>query len=333
MSEVTRSLYLQAYRPIRCGNPTAFIPDWLPKRQVWLRFATPARTPRLRTVGLVAGSRGAFAWVESPLQLLCAVEYASLAGIPVRIVPRAGALQLTATSERLRSLELPPGVEITEPHMLPLPSSKHWIIGDAWSGVVHSLLAVRMPQRLTVVDDGSASLRLPRALAGRSSLSRSGRPTALADLAAARLRSLDGRGALELFSYYRLDHPARIPNRFGWLSANRPEALTGGDVVLGSASVVDGLMSESRYLDWVSRQPRGATYFPHRRESLHQLEQVASLGLTVETTGLPIELVLAGGRGLRVTSLPSSAVDSLRILLAGTGSIITVDDLERAAAA
>ena len=281
----------------------------------------------------MAGQRAAFAWVESPLQLLCVVEYAALAGIPVRVVPRAGALQLSATIDRLRALGLPDGVQLTEPKALPITSAGHWIIGDAWSGRAQSLLAVRMPQRLTIVDDGSASLRLPSAIAGRSSLSRSGGTTALATLAAERLRALDGRGALELFSYYPLRHPARIPNRFSWLGARRTPSVQTGEVVLGSAAVVDGLMSESDYLDWVSRQPRGATYFPHRREESGLLDRISALGLAVVVTGLPIELVLAGARALSITSLPSSAVDSLRIVLAGTGSTITVDDRESSAAA
>jgi len=281
----------------------------------------------------MAGERAAFAWVESPLQLLCAVEYAALASIPVRIVPRAGARQLAATAVRLRELGLPEGVQITEPKALPLTSADHWVIGDTFSGRVQTLLAVRMPQRLTIVDDGLDSLRLPTALAGRSQLSRSGARTALATLAAERLRSLDGRGALELFSYYPLRHPARIPNRFTWLGARRTPSLQSGQVVLGSAAVVDGLMSEDTYLDWVARQPRDAVYFPHRREETRLLERIGALGLTVTVTGLPIELVLAGARALSITSLPSSAVDSLRIVLAGTGSTITVDDRESSAAA
>lgn len=286
----------------------------------------------------MAVKRAAFAWVESPLQLLCAVEYASLAAVPVTIVPRAGALQLTATAARLRELGLPDGVQITEPRAVPMTSAQHWVIGDAFSGRLQTLLAVRMPQRLTIVDDGRDSLRLPAALAGRSSLSRSGATTALASIAAERLRSLDGRGALELFSYYRLDHPARIPNRFGWLGARRSPTLQTGNVVLGAAAVADGLVSEEVYLEWVARQPRDASYFPHRREEPRLLERIAALGLTVVMTGLPIELVLAGARSLTICSLPSSAVDSLRILLAGSGSTITlstitVDEHESSAAA
>lgn len=279
----------------------------------------------------------AFAWVESPLQLLCAVEYAAASALPVRIVPRSGATQLPATADRLRALGLPDGVEIEDPRAVPLegillPSAAHWIIGDPWSGMAQSLLAVRAPRRLTLVDDGSMSLRLPAVLAGREPLTRSGGPTAIAELALSRLDALQRAGRLELFSYYPLDHAALLPNRFAWLGERREAGAVSGTVVLGAAAVADGLLASDDYLAWVAQQPVGSAYFPHRRESAEQLAAVARLGLVVAQTGLPIEIVLAGARNLDVRSLPSSAVDTLRILLAGSGSSVTVDLPVRAAA-
>lgn len=289
-------------------------------------------TPVLRTVEQVTSSGSASAWGESPLQLLCAVEYASLAGIPLRIVPRAGAVQLDATAERLRALGLPSDVEITGPRAVPVVAPAHAVIGDAYSGRLQSVLAVRMPRRLTIVDDGSASLSLPSALEGQRALSRTGEPSTLSRHTVSRLRALDAVGDLELFSYYKLKHPAWIPNRFTWLTSRATTGQVSGAVILGSASVVDGRLSEDAYLDWVSRQPRGAQYYPHRRESARQLELVTALGVEVVETGLPIELVLAGSRGLTVSTLPSSAADTLAIVLAGTGSRILVDDVMARAA-
>jgi hypothetical protein len=273
----------------------------------------------------VTTSSRAAAWVESPLQLVCAVEYAAHCGIPLRIVPRAGAAQLMTTSTRLRELGLPAGVEIADPRTLPPTGAAHLVVGDAYSGVVHASIAMRMPHRVTIVDDGSASLRLPSALGSQRGLSRDGAPGAIATLASSRLRTLDGAGDLELFSYYALDHPCHVQNRFGWLLSRGASSSISGAVVLGSASVVDELVSEGAYLRWLSGQPAGATYLPHRREGRSTVAAARQLGFEVVETGLPVELSLLGGRDLDVSTRASSAAETLRILLAGSGSRITVD--------
>lgn len=273
----------------------------------------------------------ASAWVESPLQLLCVVEWAFARSRSVRIVPRAGAAQLSATAARLREIGLPDGVVIEAPRSLPTFASEHWIIGDAFSGMARSALAVRLPQRLTLVDDGNDTLRLPAVLGGSARLSRaSDAPPAraIAELATSRLQHLERSGALELFSYYALDLPARTPNRFRWLRSRGLVALPPSRVFLGSASVADGLMTESAYLSLVAAAAPAA-YFPHRRQTGSALQRIAAIdGITVHETGLPIELVLAGARGAQVLSMPSSAVETLRIILLGSGSAIeTVDAL------
>ena len=269
----------------------------------------------------------ASAWVESPLQLLCAVEWAFARAQPVRIVPRSGAAQLPATAARLREIGLPDGVTIDGPRALPAFSSDHWIIGDAFSGMARSALALRMPQQLTVVDDGTATLRLPSVLDGSAQLSRStdaAPARAIAELASSRLRHLDQTGALELFSYYALDLPARTPNRFRWLRSRGLAATAPSRVFLGSASVVDGLMPEESYLRMV-RDVGPVGYFPHRRETLTTLQRIATLpGVEIVDRGLPIELVLAGAREASIVSMPSSAVETLRIILLGSGSSIDV---------
>ena len=268
------------------------------------------------------------AWVESPLQLICAVEYAFAAHTPLRIVPRAGALQLPATAARLRELDLPGGVTIEAPRPLPALSSSHWVVGDAFSGMTRSAIAMRMPHRLTVVDDGAESLRLPAVLDGSARLSRSTDSAALqalAELATARVRDLDSRGAVELFSYYALDHASRVPNRFRWLRSRGLSTAAPRRVVLGTAAVADGRMHETEYLEWLAGLELPASYYPHRRETAAALSRIAAIdGLRVETPGLPIELVLAGAREVAVTSLPSSAVETLRIVLLGSGSTIDV---------
>ena len=269
----------------------------------------------------------ASAWVESPLQLLCAVEWAFARGEALRVVPRSGAAQLPATAARLREIGLPDGVTIEGPRALPAFSSGHWVIGDAFSGMARSALALRMPQRLTVVDDGTATLRLPDVLDGSAQLSRStdsAPARAIAELASSRLRHLDQTGALELFSYYALDLPARTPNRFRWLRSRGLAATAPRQVFLGSAAVVDGLLADDDYLAQVAAAAP-VSYFPHRRETLTTLQRVAALpGVEIVDRGLPIELVLAGARGASILSMPSSAVETLRIILLGSGSSIDV---------
>ena len=276
----------------------------------------------------------ASAWVESPLQLLCVVEWAFARSEAVRIVPRSGALQLSATAARLREIGLPDGVVIESARSLPTFSTDHWIIGDPFSGMARSALALRMPRHLTIVDDGSMTLRLPAVLDATATLSRGtdlAPARALAELASSRLRHLDQTGALELFSYYALDLPSRTPNRFRWLRSRGLAASAPSRVVLGSASVVDGLMAESDYVARIASLAP-ASYFPHRRETLTVLQRIATIdGIEVVDSGLPIELVLAGAREISVLSLPSSAVETLRIILLGTGS--TVDELPSLVAA
>lgn len=280
---------------------------------------------RVRSVSTMSGT--ASAWVESPLQLLCVIEWAFSRGRAVRIVPRSGAAQLPATIARLREIGLPPEVSIEAARVLPAFNSDHWIIGDAFSGMARSALALRMPHRLTVVDDGSATLRLPAVLTESAPLSRSTDTAgvrAIADLAASRLRQLDASGDLEVFSYYALGLPSRTPNRFRWLRSRGVSASPPARVFLGSAAVVDGRMEAADYLDLVaSASP--ASYFPHRRQSTALLQSIATLpGITVDERGLPIELVLAGAREASVLSMPSSAVETLRIILLGSGSTIDV---------
>jgi hypothetical protein len=263
------------------------------------------------------------------LQLLCVVEWAFARGDAVRIVPRSGAVQLQSTIARLRQIGLPDGVVIESARALPAFGSDHWIIGDAFSGMARSALALRMPQRLTIVDDGSATLRLPPVLEGAAPLSRgtdAAPARAIAEFASSRLRQLDGAGGLEIFSYYALPLRSRTPNRFRWLRSRGLAAAAPSRVFLGSAAVADGLMTEPDYLELVAASAP-ASYFAHRRERLSTLQRVAALpGIVIEDHGLPIELVLAGAREAAIVSMPSSAVETLRIILLGSGSSIDVVD-------
>ena len=269
----------------------------------------------------------ATAWVESPLQLLCVVEWAAARRRAVRIVPRSGALQLAATAVWLEGKGLPSGVVIEAPRALPAFGAGHWVIGDPFSGMARSALALRAPQRLTIVDDGAATLALPSVLDGTAPLHRATDTLAvraIADIAAARVRQLNVDGALELFSFYALDLASRTQNRFRWLRSLAIAAEPPSRVFLGSAAVTDGLMALDDYAEVVAGAAP-AHYFPHRRETVSTAERIAAIaGIEIHSRGLPIELVLAGARGASIVSMPSSAVETLRIILLGSGSTIDV---------
>jgi len=271
--------------------------------------------------------QAAVAWVESPLQLLGVVEYAAATDAPVRVIPRAGALQLPATVTRVRHLGLPENVTIERPRLSPAPvlaaMRQHWIVGDVFSGQVRSALAIRQPARITIVDDGAISLRIDDVLDGTASLERSQgdappHARALGRLARARLQDLDASDALELFSCFPLRHRSLRQNRFDWLRSRAHRAVSTTRIVLGSAAVTDGAIARDDYLAWVAALPRPADYYPHRREDRTVLEQLrAEPGLTVVETGLPIELELAGTESVRVVSPPSSALRTLAVVLEG----------------
>jgi hypothetical protein len=281
-----------------------------------------------------SNSASAVAWVESPLQLLSAVEYAAASGMPMDIVARKGGAQLPQTAARLIELGLPEGTRIGHRSSagflaLALRRTRHWIVGDAFSGVVRGALSMRSPSRLTVLDDGSTSLLLPAVVTGIAPLTRTsiGSPP-LHERARTAFIGLCDQGRLEFFSMYALDVPQLTLNNFAWLRSRGIDSHHGPVVILGSAAVVDGLSSRDAYLDWVAAQPRPATYFPHRRETEALLALVAHIdGVSISNSGLPIELTLAGAGRLQIRSLPSSATRSLGIILEGSGSVITTETL------
>ena len=284
------------------------------------------------------------AWVESPLQLLCAVEYAAATGIPLRIVPLAGALQLRETGRHLESLGLPPRVVIERPRRSPFAAllnhpRGHWVVGDAYSRVTRLALALGRVRWLTIVDDGAITLSLVDVLAGCAPLERPDKVEssvirAVARRARNRLLLMAARGSLEVFSFYPLEIHMLRSQQFDWLreraaesSPHQPGLPDGSRVILGSAAVVDGSQSADDYLDWVEAQQLPAFYYPHRRETADLLHRVGLIeGLTISVPGLPIELVLAASRGLRIASQPSSALTTLGIILEGRDCVLPATD-------
>lgn len=282
--------------------------------------------------------RQASAWVESPLQMLCAVEahHAGLLGPDTVVVPRAGLRPLKATRKELRGLDLPAGLALAEPRER-MPRRVQ-AVGDAFSGKVQVRWLASAPGRIVVVDDGLATLRLLELLAGGPF-----RPLLRARATPSRARSLLGLAAALRLRLSRVSIFTALPvpgelaaavreagvdlvrHDFAWLRSQPPSAQGPAErtVVLGTSLVRNGLVHRDRYLRWLTdlaaREP--LAYYPHRREDPLDLALIRERpGITVHDAGVPAELTLRGlDAGQRVLSLPSTAITSLRVLLGPRG--------------
>ncbi|WP_344918768.1 hypothetical protein [Streptosporangium oxazolinicum] len=295
----------------------------------------------------------AIAWVESPLQMLCAVEahHAGLLGAHSHLVPRAKLRPLAVTGRELGRLTLPRGLELTSarPDMPRPRRGETWAVGDAFSGKVQFRWLTALPGRIVIVDDGLATIRLLELLTGRvgtpllRARGKAGRlRTVLATAAGLRLRAAARSGRLSIFTALpvppdlakavRARGAELVTHDFAWLRSQplrrpRPEERT---VVLGTSLVRNGLIHRDRYFTWLaglgSTEP--VAYFPHRREDPGDLARVGEQpGITVYDGGIPAEMTLRGlAAEQRVLSLPSTAVTSLRVLLSARGvAVETVD--------
>ncbi|GAA3446139.1 hypothetical protein Pve01_60560 [Planomonospora venezuelensis] len=287
------------------------------------------------------------------MQMLCVAEahHAGLLGDRTRLVPRAKLRPLTVTRRELRRLALPDGLELAEPEsgMPRPPRGRTWVVGDAFSGKVQAGWLTAAPRRLVIVDDGLATIRLLELLSGRvgtpllrARAAASPLRTLLGTAASLRLRAAARSGRLAVFT--ALPVPAAlaeavrrtgaelVTHDFAWLRAQplrrpRPEERT---VVLGTSLVRNGLIHRDRYFGWLAGLGSAGpvAYFPHRREDPDDLARVGEQpGITVYDGGMPAEMTLRGlAAEQRVLSLPSTAVTSLRVLLAARG--VTVETVE-----
>lgn len=283
------------------------------------------------------------AWVESPLQLLGAAEWASAHGTTVPVAGRLTA-QMSATADALvargaRFRDLEPYLGI--PFSL-LSRHGHWLVGDGFSGQFRLAATILRPHRITFLDDGGVALPYADALLGRRPYARPevaerGLTTRLAPLAHETVLRRAAAGRADIFTAFDFgeDRADDLRDRgfgirrhgFEWTRATAPAAPgLGRRIVLGSAQPVDGRMTLAAYLAWATdaAAPGAAVYLPHRRETPEQLEAVATVpGLTIRETDLPVELVLAGATvPLDIRTLASSTTTTLPLVLAGTGSTI-----------
>ncbi len=284
------------------------------------------------------------AWVESPLQLVAAAEWAATQEYAILVAVRLGSAQMAATAEELlargaRFAECVPYYGI--PWQL-LSRHRTWAIGDGFSGQFRLAASVVHPRRITLLDDGAHTIALADALLGRTGFARPNQQegrvaTLLGGRARDRMLAMAARERLEISTAFALgesrlsglaDRGIRVtPHTLEWVRRTaRPIDIPGRRVLLGSARPVDGLMPMDDYLAWVAAEARKSdlAYLPHRRETEETIDAVAAFpGVRVIRTGLPIELVLAGAREpLEVLTLPTSATTTLAHVLAGSGSSI-----------
>jgi hypothetical protein len=294
----------------------------------------------------------AIAWVESPLQLVAAAEWAATRDEPIIVALRLSGQQMASTAEEL----LARGAHFAEcvpfygiPWGL-LSRHRTWAIGDAFSGQFRLAASMLGPASITLLDDGALAITVADALLERTDYARPGNhessiATLLGGSARNRMLRMARRERLEISTAFALgeerltllaDRGIRVtPHSLDWVRRTaRAIEVPGNRVLLGSANPGDRLIPIADYLGWVaSEAAKGpVAYLPHRRESREMLRAVSEFpGVTVFETGLPVELVLAGARdALEILTLPTSAETTLRHVLAGTGSTIRRRSVARA---
>ncbi|GAB3243755.1 hypothetical protein [Kineosporia babensis] len=288
----------------------------------------------------VAGTVTVQAWVESPFQLLGALEAHASGRLGGRLVvlPRKGVEPLVTAVAEVTRLGLPSGVTIHLPSGAPRRGGEHLAVGDAFSGAVHRMLVQAPPRRLVLLDDGRATRRVMNALLNddvplvRPHVKQTAHRNVLARMAKLRLRRMIAQQRLRVIT--ALDLPAEVlrsaaalglpieRNDFSWLRS-LPETdheKTGPDktVVLGTSMVANRLIKAQPYLAWVrSLADKGpVVYRAHRRENASTLSPLTNYpGIDVVRGLIPAEVSLRGmTEGHRVVSLPSTAVSTLRLI-------------------
>ncbi|MFG2114062.1 hypothetical protein ACGFRB_15745 [Streptomyces sp. NPDC048718] len=227
----------------------------------------------------------------------------------------------------------------------PLRAAERVIVGDPFSRYVQLLLTLYGPRRVTVVDDGTATMEYAAQLARGERLVRWHRRGSLGprELALAPVTSLARRKlapgrhrTVEIFTSLPVEAPPGTTvtaNDFAWTrAAFGPPRLTRGADLVGTSLVETGVVDPDEYLRAVTVLARthGATrYFAHRRESTDKLHRVATeTGLEVVRPDLPLELIARRGPiGRTVVSFPSTVVHTLPLALAGTGVKVAVCEI------
>lgn len=283
------------------------------------------------------------AWVESPLQLIGAAEWADAHDTSVAVAGRLTP-QISETADEL----LARGARFTqtEPYLgIPfgmLARHRRWLVGDGFSGQFRLAAVTLRPRSITFLDDGANAIAFAETLTGargyrRPGIDERGLTTRVAPLALDLIRRRALAGAVDIFTAFDFGDQTQerlgelgvgtMSHAFEWTRRQAPPADLGTRrVLLGSARPVDGRLDLGVYVDWVAHEASlgPVAYLPHRRETAETLDAVAQLpGVEVVTTNLPAELVLAGAtEPLDVITLVSSTATTLPLVLAGSGSVL-----------
>ncbi|MGY3680226.1 hypothetical protein ACVWXU_003849 [Streptomyces sp. TE33382] len=188
----------------------------------------------------------------------------------------------------------------------------HIVIGDPFSRYVQLLLTLVRAPRLTVVDDGTATMEFVAQLARGERLVRwhrrgrkGPRELVLAPVTATARRRFTptANRTVEVFTAMPVQAPPGITvtaNDFSWTRTRfGPPRISKGADLVGTSLVETGVVDPVPYQEAVAALARthGATrYFAHRRESaekLHALE--AATGLEIVRPDLPLELIARRG--------------------------------------
>ncbi|QIQ03024.1 hypothetical protein [Streptomyces liangshanensis] len=221
------------------------------------------------------------------------------------------------------------------------------VIGDPFSRYVQLLLTLVGGKRLTVVDDGTATMEFIGQVARgerlvrwhRRGSGRGPRELVLAPVTAAARRRLAPAAdrPVEVFTSMPVEQvPPGIevtPNTFEWTKATfGPPSITETADMVGTSLVETGVVDVDQYIAAVTSLARAhnvARYFAHRRESVDKLHRLhAETGLEIVRPDLPLELIARRGPiGSTVLSFPSTVVHTLPLALAGTGVRVAVCDI------
>lgn len=289
---------------------------------------------------------GTVALVESPAQLLNVIEWAyanrRLPSVSIMVLPPA---QPAARLQLLRMTDLAresgcavswyevrcgggAGLRALRSIVTRVCGASTMIIGDPFSGVLQVIIGVARPERLVVVDDGSATLRFAEIMDTGGELvrwHRTGGGSVIARSVAARAKRRMLCGPTELFTAMPV-HTRSMPvrhNDLGWTRQRfaAPALLPGADLV-GTSLVESGVVDERTYLATVLAlmdRHRITRYLAHRRESTEKLIKIADIGLQVIRPDVPLEIFArTSGVAERMISFPSTVLHTLPPALSDT---------------
>jgi hypothetical protein len=199
-------------------------------------------------------------------------------------------------------------------------------IGDPFSRLVQSALPFARPDRVVIVDDGTATWQYRDCVqAGRPLVRWDGtRAGSVRAAQATRLLSPGRNRDVTVFSCLADATPVgafNVVNDYAWTRArSRPEVVTGVVDVIGTSLVESGIVTRSAYLAAIARLAHDygpIRYLAHRRESAEGLALIATIpGLRVERPSRPVELVLRHGPvASHAIAFPSTAAHTLPIVL------------------